>query len=220
MFSRKHYKSSSSKDKPKPSTKNPQKSKKHSSQENRKSKKDSSDQYVDLYCAIYIPQFGNYYHWAFATHNPAGGQWSLFQAVQDFLDGPFQPERLEIDPRDSSRCLPLVYLGQMNAGWGPSFIDAVGRIAVPGDALSWNCQDYVMDIWEMMWNMGMIDEGTWSTGKMSMMPYYGQDYGGGEGQDQEELGCEGDDNEGIEHNANEENPLSEEYVFDSESTEE
>ncbi|GAP93169.1 putative protein kinase-like domain [Rosellinia necatrix] len=194
MVQRKHHKSSSSQDNAGPSTENSRQSKKHPGQESPKSKKDSPDQHVDLYCAIYIPQFGNYYTWAFAIYNPTGQQWGLFRVIQKIVDGPFIPRRLEINPKDLLRCLSLVHLGQMNAYWSPNFIDAIGRIAVPGEGLSWNCQDYVMDIWEMMLSMGMIDERTWSTGKRRMMPYYGPDYGGCENQDQEELEYEEDDN--------------------------
>ncbi|KAI0399464.1 hypothetical protein F4802DRAFT_612135 [Xylaria palmicola] len=218
MFSPEHYKSGSG-GKPKPSTEDPHRGKKHSGQEDRKSEKESSDAYVDLYCAIYAPSGGNCYHFAFVTFNPEEGRWSIFEAVRNVANGPLRPHRLEIDPRNSVRCLPLESLGRMNAGWVPTFIDAVGGITVPGEADSWNCQDYVMEIWKMMLDMGMIDERTWSTGKATMLRFYGPDFGGDERRVHKKLEDEKNDNDNIEKGPKGRYPLSEEYVFDSESSE-
>jgi hypothetical protein len=153
-----------------------------------------------------------------SINNSATDKWSTFQVVQEIEDGPFQPERVDVDPSNVMNCLPLVHLGQMDAGWCSSLINGIGRIPVPGEAASWNCQDYVMEIWEMMRNMGMVDEEAWSIGKAAILIYYRQDYGESEGEDHEELEDEEDGNEGTEHGANKAYPLSEEYVYNSESS--
>ena len=37
-----------------------------------------------------------------------------------------------------------------------------------------------MDIWDAMKEEGMIDAETWRWGKNILLPYFGQDFGGGE----------------------------------------
>ncbi|KAK1768142.1 hypothetical protein QBC33DRAFT_536358 [Phialemonium atrogriseum] len=44
---------------------------KKSGKEKNKTKAKTKIQHISLYCAVYTPQFGNYYHWAFATHHEA-----------------------------------------------------------------------------------------------------------------------------------------------------
>ncbi len=61
-----------------------------------------------------------------------------------------------------------------------TLIEKIGMIQVPGEGDSWNCQDYVMDIWDVMRCFGMIDNDTWEVGKVRMMPDFGQDFGGSE----------------------------------------
>lgn len=65
-----------------------------------------------------------------------------------------------------------------------------------------------MDIWEMMYAMGMINQDTWEYGKVAMMVYYGPDFGG-----EPEDG--GEDEEEDEEGDSERRILSEEFIQDS-----
>ncbi|KAG7123534.1 hypothetical protein HYQ46_009814 [Verticillium longisporum] len=183
--------------------------KKHKKKDEKKDKKKAKHQepLVDLYCAIYTPHFGNYYHWAFATHNQATSQWHLFQVVQDEQDGPFRPEGRQTNPTNSERChQPLTFLGQMHPGWWDTLVQQIGMIQVPGEGLGWNCQDYVMDIWDALQAGQMIDELTWYEGREEMLPYYGQDFGGDADEESEEYE-EQEEQEG--------QVMSQEFVYDS-----
>ncbi|KJZ69839.1 hypothetical protein HIM_10767 [Hirsutella minnesotensis 3608] len=164
---------------------------------------------VDLYCAIYVPAFGNYYHWAFAMNHRQTRRWHLFQVIQEEQGGPFIRNQRQVDPSSSASCLqPLNYLGQMRVNCWDWLIQAVPAIAVPGEAESWNCQDYVMEIWELLLENGVIDEAAWNHGYQAMLPYYGQDFGDQGGHDYDEHEDE-DDGEGGGR------ILSEAFVYDS-----
>ncbi|RDA91391.1 hypothetical protein CP533_6915 [Ophiocordyceps camponoti-saundersi (nom. inval.)] len=181
-------------------------------------KRHKDSQLVDLYCAIYMPVFGNYYHWAFAMNHRQTRRWHLFHVIQEEEGGPFTRNERQVDPSSSSSCLqPLNHLGQMRIecwGW---LIEAVPAIVVPGVAEPWNCQDYVIEIWELLLEYGVIDEAAWNHGYQAMLPYYGQDFGDqgendyDEYEDEEdgEDGEDGDDGEGGER------ILSEALVYDS-----
>ncbi|KXH55419.1 hypothetical protein CNYM01_14296 [Colletotrichum nymphaeae SA-01] len=176
-----------------------------------KDSKDDGTKYIaSLHCAIYTPHFGNYYHWAFATHDQSTRQWNVFEVVQDEEDGPFRAQCLQTNPANSRRCItPIINLCIIHSGWLETLFSQIPEIPVPGEGLSWNCQDYVIDIWDTAFACGAIDEGTWYAGKQEMLRYYGQDFGqdGEGGEDEEHEGDEGEEGQG--------GPLSEEFVFDS-----
>ncbi|KAI1271421.1 hypothetical protein F5Y07DRAFT_392758 [Xylaria sp. FL0933] len=208
MSSYKHHESGSSKGKPMPSTADSQEGKKDTSQKSQRFEENSD---LVLFCAIYSPATGNYYHWAFAIFDQIK-EWHLFQVVQTVENGPFHADQRHVDPHKSIRCIEVVNLGKMRASLLPYFRNNVIKISVPGESYHWNCQDYVFDIWEMMKDKGMIDIPTWSEGMDALKPYYGPDYGGGDEEDYE------DDNEDIEDDGNELNIVSEEFVNDSDSS--
>ncbi|RDA84579.1 hypothetical protein CP532_1127 [Ophiocordyceps camponoti-leonardi (nom. inval.)] len=200
--------------------KHEKKSKDSSSKKTRKnesSKKPESTEYledsqaVNLYCAVYMPVLGNYYHWAFAMNHRQTRRWHIFQVIQEEEGAPFIRNECQADPNSSASCLrPLKYLGQMRVECWDWLIQAVPAIAVPGVAASWNCQDYVMEIWELLLDYGVIDEAAWNHGYRAMLPYYGQDFGdqGGEHEGEED----GEDERGGEAGGR---VLSEAFVYHS-----
>ncbi|KAK4034958.1 hypothetical protein C8A01DRAFT_48787 [Parachaetomium inaequale] len=176
-------------------------SKKGQSSKQRPSKPDAGERFVEerkpaylnVYCAVYAPHFGNYYHWAFAISNPPADEWHLFEVAQDRADGPFRPEYRRVNPTNSDRCqLPLTLLGQMHSGWLSTLVEHISVSQVPGEAQSWNRQDYVMEIWEIMQQTGMVNFG-------------------GEVEDQ----VLGDDEELEDGEEGEQRILSKEFVYDS-----
>ncbi|KAG6262109.1 hypothetical protein E4U49_003361 [Claviceps purpurea] len=185
------------------------------------SKPGKDSQAVDLYCTIYPPQFGNYYHWAFAMNQGAKKRWETFQVVQEEEDGPYIRNRCQVDPRNSSTCpqpVRLIFLGQMHAKSWDWLIEAIQDIPVPGEAASWNCQDYVLEMWALLLEAGEIDDATWSYSHNLMLPYYGPDFGGQEehhlDEYEEEEAEEQDGEDGGERKV-----LSEEFVYDSDDAE-
>lgn len=188
-------------------------SSKHKSAKGESSEQDKDSQATDLYCAVYTPTFGNYYHWAFAMNHRPTRQWQLFQVIQEEEGGPFIRNQREVNPSNSSRCLQPLLLGRMPASRWDWLIRKVPTIPVPGEGESWNCQDYVVEIWELL--RGVIGEAAWNEGYQEMLSYYGQDFG-----DQGE-------NEGGEENYEEDDDgtegggkiLSQEFVYDSDDVE-
>ncbi|OBS16508.1 hypothetical protein FPOA_12832 [Fusarium poae] len=126
----------------------------------------------ELYCAIYQPRSGNYYHWAFAMYRPDLG-WGVFEVVQDEEDGPFRAVYRQTDPRSSLRCLPLIPLGYIHPDHAQGLAGHINGIQVPGESALWNCQDYVLEIWDLVLEVGAIDEYTRDGGRIALMPYYG-----------------------------------------------
>lgn len=97
---------------------------------------------------------------------------------------------------NSIRChRPLTLLGKIHMGWWDILVQQIGTIQVPGYAVSWNCQDYVIEIWDAMHVCEMIDEGMWAESKEKMMDYYGQDFGNQPEPDNEEIE---EDEQGVE----------------------
>src|SRR4051812_49191619 len=121
MSSKAGSKASGSKpSKSKPSTSKPSKSKpsKPKPSKSKSSESKSSEaSTLQLYCAMYTPRTGNYYHWAFAVYDNPTETWRVFEVVQDEDDN-FHPHTLRRNPLTSERCLrPLTWLGVMHAGW-------------------------------------------------------------------------------------------------------
>ncbi|KAH7108678.1 hypothetical protein B0J13DRAFT_165771 [Dactylonectria estremocensis] len=186
--------------------------KKHGSS-SRKSRQGELDGAIELYCAVYTPRSGNHYHWAFVMYHSELG-WCLYEVVQQVDDGPFTAVFRQTDPRSSSRCLPLIHLGSMHADYARQLPAAINGITVPGEAAMWNCQDYVLEIWDAVLGIGAIDEVIWGAGRDNMIPYYGpiqdNDNNEDEGEDEDEEGS--DDGEGQTRQYQ-----SAEFVYDSDS---
>lgn len=180
---------------------------------------------INLDLAVYIPESGNLYHWAFCTLDNKTS--TVFDVAQERQDGPFTPLRREINPLHSLRCLrPLISLGTLHRGWWDTLVENITYIPVPGESHYWNCQDYVIEIWEMMYTNGMIDMETYDRGKVNMRPYYGPDAGGKQDSNVDEVEDDGanDDGDGEQDGDEEDHrndgyegrqALSAEFVIDS-----
>jgi len=179
MFSSRGRSKESSKgiSKGKPKSKSNGKSKGKSKDKSKGKSKDPEDEtrFLDLYLAVKRPLQGNFYHWGFVVRDKER-EWHFFQVVQDVMDGPYRREFLRENPEDSQRCLrPLTSSGQLHPDWWDQLVQGLGRVLVPGEGESWNCQDYVMDIWDMLYDAQMISHDVWVMGKANMMPFYGAD---------------------------------------------
>ncbi|KAG6215061.1 hypothetical protein E4U34_005887 [Claviceps purpurea] len=184
------------------------------------SKNGKNSAVVELHCAMYRPQSSkrNFYHWAFAIKQAVKSgkhRWQIFQVAQEKPDSPYKRNMRQVDPTSSTTCLkPLTLLGQMTADYWDWLIEAVEEIPVPGEADSWNCQDYVLEIWELLLDEGAINKDTWTEGYDPMLTCYGQDFGGG----QDTYGTdESEEDEAVDENDGERRVLSEEFVYDSDS---
>lgn len=91
-------------------------------------------------------------------------------------------------------------------------LTGIGQVPI-GEALSWNCQDYVMEIWDMLQASGMISEETWQVGRERMLPYYGPDFGGGGYGEDYDPDNDYEDN----YEEGDQRVLSQEFVYDSDA---
>jgi hypothetical protein len=184
-----------------------------------RSKKQSTrehQQTLNLWCAIYTPHFGNYYHWAFAVSDQANGDWHIFEVVQEEQDGPFTPVHRQANPANSARChQPLTFLGQVPTGQWATLFESIRTQGI-GEALDWNCQDYVLEIWDSLQISGVIDHASWEWGRSQMLPFYGQDFGN-QGDDEDDDEDDGEDDDGDEDEQGERQILSEEFIDNSSS---
>lgn len=173
---KKHHKSSKDKSsKDKSSRDDKHKSSKEKGDKHSSSKDEGkSTSYIGLYSVIYQPHYGNYHHWAFAAYLQNVETWYIFQVVQDVQDGPFRSEVLQTDPRNSARCLqPLLGLGYIDSGWWSILVEQISEIHTAQREAAWNCQDYVIEIWQRVRASGMVDEDTFRQGYAEMQTRYG-----------------------------------------------
>lgn len=172
-----------------------------------------TDPEIDVSVAVYWPRWGNYYHWAFVLQNSYTAEWDVYEAAQDEEDGPYYPNHLSVNPTNSRRCLlPLVPLVSLDLIHKPTIDGIISEMRVPGQAAAWNCQDYVMDIWEVMYMFEMVSLEEYEYARERLMQFYGQDFGGMSPASIEEE----------EEEARESEPgrvLSDEFVYDSEQSE-
>lgn len=99
----------------------------------------------------------------------------------------------------------------MHIGWWETLVHYISAIPVTDNAVLWNCQDYAIEIWDLMLTYQMIDEGTWTEGQETMLQYYGQDFGG-QREEEDEVDDDDDEEQGLE---GQRGHLSEEFVYDS-----
>ncbi|KAK0724022.1 hypothetical protein B0T21DRAFT_423400 [Apiosordaria backusii] len=61
----------------------------------------------------------------------------------------------------SLRCRqPLTFLGQMYGDCWDTLVEQIRSVQIPGEAVEWNCQEYVIDIWDAMQAAQIINEQT------------------------------------------------------------
>lgn len=137
---------------------------------------------VDLYCAISRPDFGTRYHWALVTNHREQTdkqQWYVFHAIQEKDGGPYVRNQRQGHPRECLKHVQsLKFLGQMRTDRWDCLTRAIPTIMVPGEAGTWSCQDYVIEIWGLLQKDGVIDDATWNQGYEELLPHYGQDFDG------------------------------------------
>lgn len=133
---------------------------------------------MDLRIAIYRPAEGNYYHWAFVAYVIETQQFHLFEVTSQ--DGqPFQYTYRQTDPESSIRHEGSIPLAAVSQDWLRTVANTAQGIPVPGEGTEWNCQDYVMELWEALYQGGVVGLDEYENGRSYVMPFYGPDYGGG-----------------------------------------
>ena len=186
----------------KSSTKSGQKSSTKSGQKSSKGSKhppEPQEQRLHLYIAVYTPSSGHYYHWAVTIFDEATGEWHTYEVTRSYEDGPFTTRYLAVDPRNSTRCQPLVYLAGRSSD---SLEDVVLAITgVPAQARrGWDCQSYVVDVMHALESENLVTEEERLAAWGQVAEFYGyieEDFGGQQPA------------------VDDERILSEEYVYDS-----
>jgi len=136
---------------------------------------------VSLYLAVYKQAFGKLYHWALAArfgHGP-NSAWHIFEVIQDVDSNGgggcrYVPVHHRADPTHAVNCLrPLRKLAVIPMSRWECVVGTVQRARVPGRGAAWNCQDYVLDIWEGLFHAQVITYAKWSESKEVIMEIYG-----------------------------------------------
>ncbi|PTD02485.1 hypothetical protein FCULG_00012840 [Fusarium culmorum] len=96
-----------------------------------------------------------------------------FEVVQDVDDGPFRTAIRDVNPSSSARCLPLVPLARIYSSYAQNLASQIREIPVEGRPALWNCQEYVLEIWDLVWQLGAIDQNTYEVARQNLMPYFG-----------------------------------------------
>lgn len=137
--------------------------------------------FVDVYCLIFKPRLSHHYQqWALAFSEPEKADWWTIEAVQDKIGAPYYKKDDRIHPKDiTGNQKPLTYLGRISPFCFDKFVDGLGMVELPGrkGKAPTDSRDYVLDIWNMMWEKGMVDKTMWEHGKSLMHPHYRQMYG-------------------------------------------
>jgi len=134
---------------------------------------------VCLYLAVYNQNFGNMYHWALAAQVASGQDvgWHIFEVIQQKTGEnrpAFIPTYHRASPTQAVNCLrPLQKLITVDARQWGLVREQIRLVRVAGKGTSWNCQEYVLDIWEQLFHSRVINYTAWSVGKDLMMDRYG-----------------------------------------------
>ncbi|KYK56075.1 hypothetical protein DCS_08041 [Drechmeria coniospora] len=137
--------------------------------------------YLELFCAVYAQVHDSLYHWAFAiyTQGSSSRGWHIYEVVQErrVCGGrEYRAVHRQANPNRSTSCLkPLVPLGLVHKSKWAAITEKIESvpIAVPRRR-RWNCQSYVLDIWNRLLMCRIVDGEAWQRGRDMMLPYHGQ----------------------------------------------
>lgn len=113
---------------------------------------DNESPRFELNVLVCTPQFGKYHHWAIQLHNLATGDSTIFEirGAQPSCESTTYQCRLKYYPL---RILKIVRLGQLTLSSRSleSISHAIeNEVQARNDQADWTCQDYVLDILEML----------------------------------------------------------------------
>ena len=107
-----------------------------------------------LYIAMYSPIDGNYGHWALYLEND--GESIIFEVVGEH--GTFRANSLAVNPENSNRHIRNIPVGTVNKQDIPDLVKVMENMKIDNETTEWNCQDYVLEALESLYEECIIDE--------------------------------------------------------------
>ncbi len=107
-----------------------------------------------LYIAIYKPRYGNYKHWALFLE--AESEHFIFEVIGEH--GSFTKNTVKGSPTKSNRHETSILVATINEQDVPEVRKSVALAEIDNETTEWNCQDYVIEVLERLYDECVIDE--------------------------------------------------------------
>jgi hypothetical protein len=108
---------------------------------------------IILWVVRYSPPFENYFHWALYVddaNNPI-----IFQVVGGHPF--FKSEVVKTRPERSSHYVDRIFVGYIRQGDVNIISAKASRAFVDNDTVEWDCQDYVLDLLDILEEQFIVD---------------------------------------------------------------
>ena len=133
---------------------------------------------MELRVAIYRPEEGTYYHWAFIAYIMDTIGFHLFEVISQNWE-PFRYTYRQTNPESSTRHQVSIPLATVSQDWLGTVTSTAQGIPLPRERNAWNCQDYIMELWKGMYQNGVVGHDIYTEGCSRLMPYFGPEFGSG-----------------------------------------
>lgn len=107
-----------------------------------------------LYIAIYQPTEGNYKHWALYLEN--GSEHSIFEVIGSHPN--FERNVVSGKPQSTSRHRKNILVAKIRNQDVEELKTYMANVKVDNETALWNCQDYVIEAIEGLYDECIIDE--------------------------------------------------------------
>lgn len=108
-----------------------------------------------LYIAMYEAGTGNYEHWALCLDD-GDDLPTIFEVSGEH--GTFEKSTVQDEPENRLRHKRNIAVGEVNARDIPELLKVVDNAKVDNETTEWNCQDYVIELLETLYDECIIDE--------------------------------------------------------------
>jgi hypothetical protein len=102
------------------------------------------------------PIEGNYEHWALCLNDDDGDVPTVFEVTGEHPN--FEKSTLKYNPKDTGRHRRDIVVGVINKRDIPEFLQTVEHSKANNTTVDWNCQDYVIELVEKLYDECIIDE--------------------------------------------------------------
>lgn len=109
---------------------------------------------TNLFVADFKPLQGNYLHWA--LYHQDGQDDTLYEVVNETPN--FTKNTAKEKPEATNRLREKLFISTILARDVPRFEDIVDNATVDNETTHWNCQDYVLEIIEVLASECIVDE--------------------------------------------------------------
>ncbi|KFY44761.1 hypothetical protein V494_01331 [Pseudogymnoascus sp. VKM F-4513 (FW-928)] len=109
-----------------------------------------------LFIAMYEAGTGNYEHWALCVDGDGDNAPTIFEVSGEH--GTFAKSAVQDEPESRLLHKRNIAVGEVNERDMPELLKVTDDAKVDNETTEWNCQDYVIEILETLYEECIIDE--------------------------------------------------------------